>query len=113
MATDTQQAAAEAADLLREHTDHPAIAAVVATLGTIEDASEPLEKSLGNVQRARAEIKKSGDLDADLDTRLFKAERVLMHELMMKRSVGYRNAQANRDAEELRRAANLAGRGAA
>jgi len=46
MATDTaQQAAAEAADLLREHTDHPAIAAVVATLGLIEDESDPLDKS--------------------------------------------------------------------
>jgi hypothetical protein len=41
---------------------------------------------------------------------LRKAEHALQHELMMKRSGGYRRAQQNHTEEERLRAANLAGR---
>jgi hypothetical protein len=111
---DVQQAAAEAADLLRVHADSPAIAAVLTTLTTIEDEGEGLEKALDDIQVARVAFQKSaGREDQHLIERLAKSERVLRHEMMMKRSGGYRRAQENRQVEEARRAASLAGRGAA
>jgi hypothetical protein len=110
---DTQQAAVEAADLLRGHADHSAIAAVVSTLSRIvPDEGDALEKALADIQRARVAFQKAaGPEDQNLTERLAKSERVLLHEMMLKRSVGYRRSQENRQEEERRRAANF-GRGA-
>jgi hypothetical protein len=72
-----------------------------------------LEETLAEIAAARAALRKA-DLGATravgASERLRKVDHALQHELMMKRSIGYRRSQQNRAEEERLRAANMAGR---
>jgi hypothetical protein len=114
MATDTQQAGAEAADILHLHSTDPAIADILARLITVgegegEDAG--LEEALSQIGVARESLTKDEGVSVAeafvVGQKLAKAEAALKREYMTRHSVGFVKAEAAKAGANRLRARNF------
>jgi hypothetical protein len=112
--TDTRQAAADAADILRPHRADPAIADILDSLATVgegegEDAG--LEKAMATISAGREALIKDESVSPaqafELGRKLEKAERALQREYMARHSVGFAKADAAKAESDRLRARNF------
>jgi hypothetical protein len=111
---DMQEAAAQAHALLRDHAEHPGIAAILTTLSTLTqlapDDDGEIEKAMAQIDEARVALRKADVTPArrfGLIGQLDEVGHALQRAHMNEHSVGFRKSERNREEEERLRARNF------